>query len=95
MKNNNKINNATIFALICSAMALLAAVFFVNPSPAPADFATKDRDYQVVSATVQNGSEGLYILDNRTGLIAVFLYEPGKGLIHKGTQPIAAAFGMK
>lgn len=96
MKNNiNRINNATILALVCSAMALLAAVFFVNPSSSSADFAVKDRDYQVVSATVQNGSEGLYILDNRTGLIAVFLYEPGKGLIHKGTQPIAGVFGVK
>ncbi len=92
---NNKINNATIFALICSAMALLAAVFFVNPSPAPADFAVKDRDYQVVSASVTSGSDGLYILDNRTGQIAVFLYEPGKGLQVKGTQPIAGAFGQK
>jgi hypothetical protein len=93
MKNPNKRNNAVIAALILSAMALSAVIFFVNPAPAPADFAVKDRDYQFVTASVQNGSDGLYILDNRSGLIAVFLYEPGKGLVHKGTEPIADAFG--
>jgi len=94
MKNQTKSNNATILALICSSIALLAAVFFVSPSPAPAEMAVKDRDYQAVTAEVQNGSEGLYLLDNRTGLIAVFMFEPGKGLVHKGTSPIANAFGV-
>ena len=95
MKKETKINNASIFALICSTIALMAAVFFVSPSTAPAEEAVKDRDYQVVTAEVQNGSEGLYILDNRTGLIAVFMYDPTKGLQHKGTAPIANAFGIK
>ncbi len=94
MKNETKQNNATILALICSAAALMAAVFFVSPSRAPAEEAVKDRDYQIVTAAVASGSEGLYILDNRTGQVAVYLYEPGKPTLQlKGMQPIANAFG--
>ena len=89
----NKTNNATVFALVCSAIALLATIFLVNPTKAPAEEAVNDRDFQVVTALVMNGSEGLYILDKRSGLIAVFLYEPGRGLQHKGTSPASAAFG--
>jgi hypothetical protein len=95
MKNANKVNNATILAMICSAAALLAAVFFVQPSVSTAEEAVKDRDYQVVTARVANGSDALYILDNRSGMMGVFVYQPGRGLELKGKEPIGNAFGGK
>jgi hypothetical protein len=89
MKNQEKQNNAAIVALICSAFALLAAVLFVQPSASHAEEAVKDRDFQMVTAKVTGGTDALYIVENRTGMMAVFLYEPGRGLILKGREAIA------
>ena len=38
-------------------------------------FSVKDRDYQVVTARNSDGSDALYIADNRTGQIAVFAWD--------------------
>ena len=53
---------------------MLAIHFFVPT--ANAGFAIKDRDYQVVSARIQSGGDGIYILDNKTAQLAVFTYDP-------------------
>jgi hypothetical protein len=49
---------------------------YIVSHPAEAQVAIKDRDYQVVTARIQSGGEGLYITDNRTGSIAVFSFDP-------------------
>ncbi len=61
-----------ICMLSLSAMALMIANFSI---PAQASTTTNSRDYQLSTALMQNGSEGLYVLDNRTGLIAIFTYD--------------------
>src|SRR3954469_25511293 len=80
--NRKKFN---IVTLTVTALVLAAAPWFL-PQPAPAAQAVwKDRDYQVVTARVQNGGDALYVLDNRTGQIAVFVYDPGA----RGVRPMA------
>ena len=81
---NNKPYNAAILALIFSAVALLAAVLFIQPSVSRADLVIKDRDYQAVSARIAPNNDALYILENRSGIMGVFTYEPGKGLVFRG-----------
>ena len=66
--------NIGIGILSFTALALIAAHWFL-PAPASAQVAIKERDYQVVTARVSSGGDGLYILDNRTGQLAVFTYD--------------------
>jgi hypothetical protein len=80
---NSKSYNSAICALVCSAVALLATVLFVQPSVSRADLVIKDRDFQVVTAKVNVGNDALYIMD-RNGTLGVFVYEPGKGLVFRG-----------
>jgi hypothetical protein len=64
----------TIILLTISA-ALLAAANLL-PSSARADNVVNSRDYQCVTAGITSGGEGLYILDNRTGQLAIYTYDP-------------------
>ena len=70
-----KRNTLGIGILSLTALLLIVAHWFV-PVPASAQVAIKERDYQVCTARIQTGGDGLYILDNRTGQLAVFTYDP-------------------
>lgn len=83
-----KTYNAAIVALMCSAIALAAAVLFVQPATTHADMVIKDRDFQLVTARVNVGNDALYIMD-RNGTLGVFVYEPGRGLMFRGKANIA------
>jgi hypothetical protein len=72
-----------ICILTFTAVALMIANFAV---PARAETAVNGRDYQMATAMMQNGSEGLYVLDNRTGLIAIFAYDNNS----RTMRPVAA-----
>lgn len=81
-----------IAILSITALALLAANWF-TPAPADAAVSVKDRDYQVVTARVQTGGDAVYILDNRTGMIGVFTYDPAaRRLTGRTARPIMDAF---
>ena len=71
-----------VILLSLTATLLLIANFSVL-NDAQAAMAVKDRDYQLVTARTQDGGEGLYISDNRTGLMAIFTFDPA-------TRPPAA-----
>lgn len=62
-----------ICLLTIGAIGLMIANF-VTPV-AKADTSANSRDYQLVTARMQSGAEGLYILDNRTGLMVIFTYD--------------------
>ncbi len=80
-----------ICVLTVSAMALMIANF-VTPA-ARADTAVNSHDYQAVTARVQGGGEGLYILDNRTALIVILTYDPNtRSLIPRAARPVMDAF---
>ena len=68
-----------------SVTAILMAIGTFTGSPANADFSIKDRDYQLITGRASNGGQDLYIMDNRTGLMAVFIYDPN---VHR-VQPRA------
>jgi hypothetical protein len=84
-------------ALLTATAAMLGAAHWLIPQPsAQAIMAIKDRDYQAVTARIQNGSDALYLLDNRTGQVAVFVYDPGaRGVRPMAVRNIADAFVVR
>lgn len=83
---------------IIGVLSLSAVILFVanliQPPRAEAQMSIKDRDYQAVTARVIKGGEALYLTDNRTGKMAVFVYDPGKrAVIPVAAGSIANAFG--
>lgn len=72
---------------------LLFIAILIMPPRASANFAIKDRDYQAVTAQIIPGDEALYILDNRSGLMACFSYNPQqRALTLRDLKPIMNAF---
>jgi hypothetical protein len=86
----------TILISILSLTAgFLLALLVVNQNVAEAQVAVKDRDYQVVTARIQGLGDGLYIVDNRTGQMAVFSYDPQTRSIRpRVVRPVIDAFPM-
>jgi len=88
-----KRQNIAIVMLSVTAALLLAANVFVQP--ADAMVVLKDRDYQVVTAKIATGGDGLYIMDIRTGQIAVFTYDPASRAVRARTvRNVADAFSV-
>ena len=82
----------TIGLLSLTAVLLFIAMLIMPPR-ASANFAIKDRDYQAVTATLSANDEALYILDNRSGLMACFSYNPNqKALQLKDLKSVTNAF---
>jgi hypothetical protein len=82
----------TIGLLSLTAVLLFIAMLIMPPR-ASATFAIKDRDYQAVTATLSANDEALYILDNRSGLMACFSYNPNqKALQLKDLKSVTNAF---
>ena len=80
-----------ICVLTVSAVAMMIANF-VTPA-ARADTAVNSHDYQAVTARVSGGGEGLYIVDNRTGLILVLTYDPNsRSLVPRAARPVSDVF---
>ncbi|HEX2970767.1 MAG TPA: hypothetical protein VHP11_00440 [Tepidisphaeraceae bacterium] len=66
----------TIGIVVLSVTAtLLVGMHLISTPTASAEMAVSGRDYQAVTAKAQGGGEALYILDNKTGQMAVFLYD--------------------
>ena len=85
-------NNLTVTLLSLSAAILLAANWMI-PGTASAQVSVKERDYQIVTASIQTGGDALYILDNNTGQIGVFTYDPTtRGVAARTVRPLAQAF---
>lgn len=64
----------SIGVLSITATILFAAQFFPTRS-AEASTTASGNQYQMVTARVQQGGEGLYIVDNRTGQMGVFTWD--------------------
>ena len=63
--------------LTLMAIVLFVANFMPIRNVQAAD-AVKERDFTIVTSPVNQGGEALYILDNRTGQIAVFVWDVGR-----------------
>jgi hypothetical protein len=82
----------TIGILSLSAVILFVANYFA-PQPAYALQTIKDRNYSMVTASTQNGSDVLYILDNLSGRIAIFAYDNSKReMVPRAGGDLSAAF---
>lgn len=91
--NRKSLDKQVIAIGLLSIMAVgLFIANFVSPA-AHADSVVEGHDYQAVTARMATGGEGLYILDNRTGLLAVFTYDTWKHtLVPSAIQPAANCF---
>jgi hypothetical protein len=78
--------------LSLTALVLVVANCLVPPK-ASAELTVQGQGYTVVTAKVQTGGDGVYILDNRTGKLAVFTYDPASRRLEPRTvRPLADAF---
>jgi hypothetical protein len=88
------VDNKTFAIGILSLMAVILLVAVINkPQQVQAAEVVKGRDYTCVTARVAQGDDGLYVVDGKTGLMAVFIYNPGRRQLEpKAILPVADAF---
>jgi hypothetical protein len=87
-------NKQIIGISILSITAIMLLVANLMPQQAQGIVSVRDRDYQMVTTRMQQGGEGLYILDTRTGQIAVFTYNnASRSLEARAVRPVTDAFG--
>ena len=55
--------------------ALLFIACLLPTKQADAAFAVKDRDYQLITVPSVGGGDTVYVVDNRTGLMAVLVFD--------------------
>jgi hypothetical protein len=92
---NITIDNKTFLIGVLSVTATILFVANMGPTQtAKGELAIQGREYQAVTARVAQGGEGLYLVDNRTGLMAVFTYDTASRTIkNRLVRPITEAFG--
>ena len=78
-------------------LSLTAVAMFISnlstPPTVRAAEVVKDRDYQMITARTAQGDDGLYVIENRTGLMAIFLYSvKARRLEPMAVQPVMEAF---
>ena len=88
------VDNKTFAIGILSLTA--AAMLLVNlnaPRQAEAAQVVKGRDYQVLTARTAQGDDGLYVVENRTGNMAVFMYDvKGRRIEPRAVKTVMEAF---
>ena len=66
----------TIGIVLLSVSAVLLLILNISSPPtATAAAVASSRDYQAVTSRAKTGGEALYVLDNKTAQLAVFLYD--------------------
>jgi hypothetical protein len=80
--------------LSLTAVVLAVANLFLTPEPAHAIFAVRDRDYTLVTARTTSGADALWVLDSRSGQIAVLTYDPQTRTVKpRKVRAVMDAFG--
>ena len=75
--------------------ALLLVACLLPDRTAEAAFAVKDRDYQLITAPSVGGGDTVYVVDNRTGLLAVFGFDNRTRVLRpKQVRAVADAFAQ-
>src|SRR5438046_2666159 len=78
--------------LFLSAVVLIVANLSSTRTAMAGD-SIKGREYQVITARVAQGGDGLYLVDNRTGLMAIFTYDTASRSIKpRAVKPVTDAF---
>lgn len=79
--------------LSLTAVILFVANLLVQQPRAAAEMVIKDRDYQAVTANWQANDDALYILDNHSGMMAAFIYDPNlRSMVPRAVKPVMEAF---
>jgi hypothetical protein len=82
-----------MIGVLCVTGALLLVANVMVPEPAMAAVAVKDRDYTAVTGRTTKGGDALFLTDNRTGMMAVFVFDPnGRTLRALDVKPVTEAF---
>lgn len=82
----------SIGILSITGLILVIANFMPMPA-AKADEAVKERDYTLVTSPIAQGGEALYVIDNRTGLLAVLTWDVSARTIRlRDLKPVTDAF---
>lgn len=82
-----------IVMLALVAVALGVANFCHLPA-AKASVVVTGRDYQACTVKSQRGGDSLFIVDNKTGQMAVFTYDPSTRVVRsRAVRFVADAFG--
>jgi hypothetical protein len=75
--NNPK--NLSIAVLSITALILFVAQFIpLQPEAAASQTTIKDRAYALVTTPSQRGGDIIYLVDNRTGQLAVFAWDANR-----------------
>jgi hypothetical protein len=83
----------TISTLLITALILLIAQFMPITPIASADTTIKDRDYSLSTAISAAGGDIIYVIDNRTGLMAAFAWDSAsRSLQPRAGYSLADAF---
>ena len=79
---------------VLSITAVLLLVACLMPvKTADAAFAVKDRDYQLITVPGIGGGDTVYVVDNRTGLMAVLFFDNRARVLRpRQVRPVADAF---
>lgn len=79
--------------LSLSAVMLFVANLLLPPRVA-ADQLVKDRDYQAVTGMISTpGGDALYLTDNHSGMMAIFVYDPSiRDVKLVAVKPVMDAF---
>lgn len=81
--------------LLISLLSISAALLLIGNFMARAATTANSRDFQLVTARNQQGGESLYIVDNKTGQMAVFVWDSTSRTIRpQAIRPVADAFNQ-
>ena len=94
-KNAQPLDRQTFWiGILCVVFAVLVAAHSLPENRATAEEAVDGRDYQVVTAGTADGNEVLYVLDKRTGLLALLEWDAAARRPQvRDIKPVQAAFG--
>ena len=73
--------------------AALALANLAAPQGASGGYTVQGKDYQVVTARMGQGGDGLYVFDGGSDLMAIFTYDPTtRSLKPRNVRSVADAF---
>ena len=86
----------SIGILSLTALILFVAQFIPGGSNRAAFAETvRERDYQLVTPRIAQGGDALYIVDNKSGMGAVFSWDPNvRSVALRAVRPVSDAFNQ-
>lgn len=82
-----------MIALLCMSAFVLVLANYVLTPPAQADTVVKDRQYQMCTVVSPSGDDALFILNNQTGMLSCYSYDPtARLLVNRASQPVMQLF---